>query len=88
MELDENTKNQIENMIGENEVFLFMKGNPDFPMCGFSSVASAILKKCGVDFGHCNVLDDENIREGIKSFSDGDIHGSTSEKYTVEIRHD
>ena len=69
MELDENTKNQIENMIGENEVFLFMKGNPDFPMCGFSSVASAILKKCGVDFGHCNVLDDENIREGIKSFS-------------------
>ena len=69
MELDENTKNQIENMIGENEVFLFMKGNPDFPMCGFSSVASAILKKCGVDFGHCNVLDDENIREGIKAFS-------------------
>ena len=69
MELDENTKNQIENMIAENEVFLFMKGNPDFPMCGFSSVASPILKKCGVDFGHCNVLDDENIREGIKSFS-------------------
>ena len=42
MELDENTKTQIENMIGENEVFLFMKGNPDFPMCGFSSVASDI----------------------------------------------
>ena len=69
MELDENTKTQIENMIGENEVFLFMKGNPDFPMCGFSSVASAILKKCGVNFGHFNVLDDEKIREGIKSFS-------------------
>ena len=69
MELDENTKTQIENMIGENEVMLFMKGNPDFPMCGFSSVASAILKKCGVNFGHCNVLDDEQIREGIKSFS-------------------
>ena len=59
----------IEKMIGENDVFLFMKGNPDFPMCGFSSVASAILKKCGVDFGHCNVLDDEEIREGIKVFS-------------------
>ena len=69
MELDENTKTQIENMIGENEVFLFTKGNPDFPMCGFSSVASAILKKCGVNFGHYNVLDDEKIREGIKSFS-------------------
>ena len=69
MELDENTKTQIENMIGENEVMLFMKGNPDFPMCGFSSVASAILKKCGVNFGHCNVLDDEKIREGITSYS-------------------
>jgi monothiol glutaredoxin len=38
-------------------------------MCGFSSVASAILKKCGVNFSHCNVLDDEKIREGIKIFS-------------------
>ena len=44
MELENSTKEQIEKMIGDNEVFLFMKGNPDFPMCGFSSVASAILK--------------------------------------------
>ena len=56
MELESSTKEQIEKMIGDNEVFLFMKGNPDFPMCGFSSVASAILKKTGVEFGHCNVL--------------------------------
>ena len=69
MGLESNTKEQIEKMIGDNEVFLFMKGNPDFPMCGFSSVASAILKKTGVKFGHCNVLDDNNIREGIKTFS-------------------
>ena len=69
MELESTTKEQIEKMIGDNEVFLFMKGNPDFPMCGFSSVASAILKKTGVEFGHCNVLDDNNIREGIKTFS-------------------
>ena len=69
MEIDNNTKDQIEKMIGENEVFLFMKGNPDFPMCGFSSVATTILKKCGVEFGYCNVLDDNNIREGIKAFS-------------------
>ena len=69
MELDINTKDQIEKMIGDNEVFLFMKGNPDFPMCGFSSVATTILKKCGVEFGHYNVLDDNNIREGIKTFS-------------------
>ena len=48
MELESSTKEQIEKMIGDNEVFLFMKGNPDFPMCGFSSVASAILKKTGV----------------------------------------
>ena len=45
MEIDDNTKEQIEKMIGENQVFLFMKGNPDFPMCGFSSVATTILKK-------------------------------------------
>ena len=69
MDIDNNTKDQIEKMIGDNEVFLFMKGNPDFPMCGFSSVATTILKKCGVEFGHCNVLDDDNIREGIKTFS-------------------
>jgi monothiol glutaredoxin len=69
MELENTTKENIEKMIGENEVFLFMKGNPDFPMCGFSSVASAILKKCGVNFGYYNVLDDEKIREGIKIFS-------------------
>ena len=55
MELDDTTKANIEKMIEDNQVFLFMKGNPDFPMCGFSSVACAILKKCGVDFGHCNV---------------------------------
>jgi monothiol glutaredoxin len=61
MELESSTKEQIEKMIGDNEVFLFMKGNPDFPMCGFSSVASAILKKTGVEFGHCNVLEDNNI---------------------------
>ena len=67
MELESSTKEQIEKLIGDNEVFLFMKGNPDFPMCGFSSVASAILKKTGVEFGHCNVLEDNNIREGIKT---------------------
>ena len=69
MELDATIKENIEKMIGNNDVFLFMKGNPDFPMCGFSSVASAILKKCGVQFGHYNVLDDESIREGIKTYS-------------------
>ena len=69
MELETSTKEQIEKMIEENDVLLFMKGNPDFPMCGFSSVASAILKKTGVEFGHCNVLEYNDIREGIKTYT-------------------
>jgi|TARA_B100000787_G_C16177697_1_gene289989 monothiol glutaredoxin len=70
MELDNVLKSKIEDLINSKDVFLFMKGNPDFPMCGFSSVSSAILKKCGVEFGHCNVLEEDDIREGIKAYSD------------------
>ena len=70
MELDNVLKSKIEDLINSKDVFLFMKGNPDFPMCGFSSVSSAILKKCGVEFGHCNVLEEDDIREGIKDYSD------------------
>ena len=66
LDVTENINNEINN----NDIVLFMKGTPVFPMCGFSSVASTILKKCGVEFGHCNVLDDNDIREGIKSFTD------------------
>jgi|TARA_B110000208_G_C11648812_1_gene387248 monothiol glutaredoxin len=69
MELEAGLKTKIQEQIQSKDVFLFMKGNPDFPMCGFSSTASAILKQCGVEFGHCNVLEDEDIREGIKAYS-------------------
>ncbi|MAV83067.1 MAG: monothiol glutaredoxin, Grx4 family [Pelagibacteraceae bacterium] len=69
MSLEIGLKTKIEDLINSKDVFLFMKGNPDFPMCGFSSTASAILKKCGVEFGHCNVLDNEDVREGIKLYS-------------------
>ena len=67
MELESSTKEQIEKMIGDNEVFLFMKGNPDFPMCGFSSVASAILKKTGVEFGHCLLYTSPSPRDSSPS---------------------
>ena len=68
--MDDNTKNLIQNHIDENEVCLFMKGTPDVPQCGFSLAVSNVLKHLGVKFKGINVLDDNNIREGIKIFSD------------------
>tara|TARA_X000000950_G_scaffold26639_1_gene28677 strand:+ start:110 stop:442 length:333 start_codon:yes stop_codon:yes gene_type:complete len=50
-------------------VVLYMKGNPTFPQCGFSSTVVQILKHIGVNFQSYDVLQDENLREGIKSFS-------------------
>ena len=52
-----------------NPVVLYMKGNPTFPQCGFSSTVVQILNHIGVDFKSYDVLQDENLREGIKSFS-------------------
>lgn len=68
--MDENIKKNIETLINDNRVFLFMKGNPDFPQCGFSAHAVELLKSHGVEFGTFNVLEDESIRQGIKVFSD------------------
>lgn len=68
--MDEQVKKQIEEHIKGNKVFLYMKGNPDFPQCGFSGQAVAILKHHGVEFGSFNVLEDPEIRQGIKDFSD------------------
>lgn len=59
----------IQKDINENPVFLFMKGTPDEPMCGFSAQVVYILKKHGVQFNARNVLDDWGIREGIKKFA-------------------
>ena len=53
----------------ENEVVLYMKGNPTFPQCGFSSTVVQILKHMGVDFQSYDVLQDEELREGIKKYS-------------------
>ena len=61
---------KIENLINENEVCLFMKGSPDSPQCGFSMAVANVLKHLNVNFMGVNVLEDENLRQGIKIFSD------------------
>ena len=59
----------IRSDIQSNDVVLFMKGTPDFPMCGFSAATAQILNSLGVKFTSVNVLDSDEIREGIKKFS-------------------
>ena len=61
---------KIENLISENDVCLFMKGTPDSPQCGFSMAVSNVLKHLNINFKGINVLEDENLRQGIKDFSD------------------
>ena len=68
--MDETTKNIIREHIDNNEVCLFMKGTPDAPQCGFSMAVSNMLKILEVNFKGVNVLEDQNIREGIKVYSD------------------
>ena len=65
-------KQRIEQLVKTNDVLLFMKGNTSFPMCGFSGRAVQILKACGVDpkdIASVNVLEDDEIRQGIKDYS-------------------
>ena len=61
---------RISQIVESNDVVLFMKGTPLFPQCGFSSRAVSILEHCGVDFESVDVLQDAEIRQGIKAFSD------------------
>ena len=68
--MSENIKENIKKMINDNDVCLFMKGTPDAPQCGFSMAVSNVLKHLGVNFKGVNVLEDENLRQGIKDFSD------------------
>ena len=60
---------KIKDNNSKDPVVLYMKGNPTFPQCGFSSTVVQILKHIGVDFQSYDVLQDESLREGIKSFS-------------------
>ncbi len=61
---------RIAQIVNSNDVVLFMKGTPLFPQCGFSSKAIAILEHLGVDYDSVDVLQDQDVRQGIKSFSD------------------
>ena len=68
--MEQKTKDLINNEIKNNDVCLFMKGAPDAPQCGFSMAVTNMLKLLEVNFQSVNVLEDKNIREGIKVFSD------------------
>ena len=66
MEINE----KIKKLLTENNVCLFMKGTPDAPQCGFSMAVSNVLKHLKIDYKGINILEDENLRKGIKEFSD------------------
>ena len=63
-------KEKIENLINKNDVCLFMKGTSDAPQCGFSMAVTNVLKHLKVNFKGINVLEDEDLRQGVKDFSD------------------
>lgn len=67
-ELNPELKNRIEKILTDNKIVLFMKGSPQFPQCGFSARATAILQECGAKFFSVDVLQDGEIREGIKAY--------------------
>ena len=68
--MDNDIKNRIEKDLKDNKVVLYMKGTADAPMCGFSSRAVAILRDLNVPFKDVNVLEDEDVRSGIKEYSE------------------
>ena len=68
--MEQSIKDKIQNIIDENEVLLFMKGTPVMPQCGFSAAVVGVLNHMGIKYNSVNVLEDPEIREGIKEFSD------------------
>ena len=68
--MTEDTNARIDSIVKSNHIVLFMKGSPLFPQCGFSSRAVAILQHLGTEFESVDVLQDQAIRQGIKSYSD------------------
>jgi len=68
--MNQQIKDKIDSEINNNDVCLFMKGTPDAPQCGFSMAVSNILKILEVKFKGINVLEDQNLRDGIKVYSD------------------
>ena len=68
--MDQETNDLIKNEIENNEICLFMKGTPDAPQCGFSMAVVNIFKILELNFKSVNVLENQNVREGIKTYSD------------------
>jgi len=68
--MNENIKEKITNFVEKNDVCLFMKGTPEVPQCGFSLAVSNMLKHLEVHFKGINILEDQEIRDGIKLYSD------------------
>jgi len=70
MSTSDTTQQRIDQIVKSNDVVLFMKGTPLFPQCGFSSRAIAILDHLNVEYASVDVLQDQDIRQGIKAYSD------------------
>ena len=68
--MTDEAQTRIREIVDGNDVVLFMKGSPLFPQCGFSSKAVAILDHLGVAYGSVDVLQDQEVRQGIKAYSD------------------
>lgn len=68
--MSDDVQTSIDNAVKGNDVLLFMKGTPTFPQCGFSSVVVQVLDYLGVEYQAVNVLDNQDVREGIKAYSD------------------
>ena len=66
---EQNVQNWIRDQVTTNDVVLFMKGNKDFPQCGFSGRVTQILNFIGVDYKDINVLENDGVREGVKAYT-------------------
>ncbi len=64
-----NIQDRIREQLGASRIVLYMKGTPDFPQCGFSARAVQILNACGAEFDSYNVLEDPELRQGLKEYS-------------------
>ncbi len=67
--IDDALKTRIQQKLAENRIMLFMKGSPAMPQCGFSAAVVEVLKQVGAPFGSFNILADQEIREGLKQYS-------------------
>ena len=67
--MNEDLRNTIESQINGNPIVLYMKGTPDFPMCGFSAQTVAALRALGAEFEHVNILEEPDLRDGLKAYS-------------------